>query len=450
MLLSKTAMVKWNASNKKHYEGLGYKYTKIGDEFEVNIEDLQKSSTSKVKCLCDYCGKELSWRYCDYNRSVKNDYKTYCNICSYMNTYYNSINFKSLYDWCIENNRQDVLNRWDYELNGCSPKDICYASSSKKYWFKCDKHTEHKSELKNIGSFTSSKGSIKCNQCNSIAQYILDNFPNKKLEEVWDFEKNSGLDPWNISRGSKLKKYWFICQEKDYHGSYEMICYNFINGHRCPYCCNRAGKIHPKDSLGQYIIDEYGEEFLWAIWSSKNKKSPFEYAFKSHIGIWWKCPNNKHEDYKRRVIESTIAEFRCPICSKERSESIIEEKTKTYLEELGYEVLTEYKCTIIPINPKTKHSMPFDNEIVFPNEKHLIIEVHGEQHYNNNFYKVINKCTEEEANKILHQRQLYDRYKRIYAKHMGYEYIEIPYTVFDKKETYKQMIDNKIKEILKE
>ena len=44
-----------------------------------------------------------------------------------------------------------------------------------------------------------------------------------------------------------------------------------------------------------------------------------------------------------------------------------------------------------------------DNEIILSNGKHLIIEVHGKQHYNNNFYKVINKCTEEEANKILHQ-----------------------------------------------
>ena len=32
-----------------------------------------------------------------------------------------SKNKKSFYDWCIENNRQDVLDRWDYELNDCSP-----------------------------------------------------------------------------------------------------------------------------------------------------------------------------------------------------------------------------------------------------------------------------------------------------------------------------------------
>ena len=24
---------------------------------------------------------------------------------------------QSFYDWCIENNRQDLLDRWDYDLN---------------------------------------------------------------------------------------------------------------------------------------------------------------------------------------------------------------------------------------------------------------------------------------------------------------------------------------------
>ena len=62
-------------------------------------------------------------------------------------------NSKSFEQWCIENNRQDVINRWDYELNGCSPKDVCYGTN-KKYWFKCLTHPEHKSELKDIHSFT--------------------------------------------------------------------------------------------------------------------------------------------------------------------------------------------------------------------------------------------------------------------------------------------------------
>lgn len=56
---------KWNARNKKYYVNLGYKYTKIGDEFLVRIKDLTPSSTAIVKIVCDYCGNDF---YVPYNR----------------------------------------------------------------------------------------------------------------------------------------------------------------------------------------------------------------------------------------------------------------------------------------------------------------------------------------------------------------------------------------------
>ena len=59
-----------------------------------------------------------------------------------------------------------------------------------------------------------------------------------------------------------------------------------------------------------------------------------------------------------------------------------------------------------------------------------------------------NKIAKEEAEKELHYQQVKDRYKRIRCIQAGYEYLEIPYTAFDKKEIYKNLIDNKIKEIL--
>jgi len=40
--------------------------------------------------------------------------------------------------WCLDNNRLDILNRWDYELNKCKPSKIGY-STKKKYYFKCPK-----------------------------------------------------------------------------------------------------------------------------------------------------------------------------------------------------------------------------------------------------------------------------------------------------------------------
>lgn len=364
-LITKTVKVKWNSRIKKHYEELGYVYTKMGEEFEVKIEDLQKGSHAKVECFCDNCKEQLPWTYKEYNKYVKEDGKTYCNKCAmklYGTEKYKKTRIKkgkSFEQWCIENDRQDILDRWDYELNGCSPKDVCYGTK-RKYWFKCSKHVKHKSELKSINNLTNGQeGSIECNQCSSI---------------------------------------------------------------------------------GQYIVDNFGEEFLWRVWSSKNEISPFKVSCGSEQKFLWNCPDNKHNSFKRDCKNSKKYDFRCPQCIEEREESLIEEKTRLYLENLGYEVLIEHNCTIRPINPKTNRPLPFDNEIVLENGKHLIIEVHGRQHYEKGTYSK----TEEE----LYQRKLYDRYKRIKCIQTGYYYLELPYTLFDKEETYKKIIDNKIREIL--
>ena len=446
-LISKSAMVKWNGANKKHYESLGYVFTKIGDEFEVRVEDLTKGSITKVKCKCDGCGKNLYWAYNDYNHIVKRNGNTYCQTCG-NNIYHRGTHFsKSFYQWCVENDRFDAIERWDYELNNCSPKDITY-QTNKKYCFKCDVHPEHHSELKNIFSLTGGRdGSIKCNQCNSIAQYILDNFKDKDLYDIWDKDKNVDLNPWEVRRGSN-KKIWVKCQENDYHGSYETTCFSFTEGKRCPYCNNK--KIHPKDSLGQYIIDNYGECFLHNIWSDKNNISPFTVSPHSNKKVWWKCQEGEHKDYLRTCNDSFRFEFRCPKCVGVRKGSIIEKKAKKHLEKIGYKVLTEHDCTVRPINPKTKMPMPYDNEIILSNKKHLIIEVHGEQHYDARFYRTMLCITSEEAEEKLKQRKLYDRYKKAYAEHFNYEYLELPYWSFEgkNKDLYKQMIDNKIKEIL--
>ena len=450
-LVSKIAKAKWGLKNKKHYESLGYIFTKYGDEFEVKVEDLTKGSCVKVWCICDNCGCDLMPTYKDYSKTVREDGKTYCRGCAIK--LYGGENMrktklkngKSFYNLCIERNRQDLLDRWDDELNGCSPKDVSY-STNKKMWFKCGRHSEHGSELKNINHFAEGhEDSMDCKKCNSIAQYILDSFPNKDLYEIWDKEKNGDLDPWSISKGSQIK-ICIKCQEKDYHRSYKTTSNQLSSGRGCSFCSSR--KIHPLDSLGQYVIDNYGEEFLWKIWSSKNKISPFEVSIHSDMKAWWNCPDNKHESFGRCCDSSVKLEFRCPECVKERKESMLEEKTRLYLKKLGYKVKTERNCTIRPINPKTGHLLRFDNEIELESGKHLIIEVHGQQHYDYRYYMIRRKMTKEEAEEELEYQQWKDKYKKEQCIQAGYKYLEIPYTAFNKKDSYKKLIDNKIKEIL--
>ena len=281
----------------------------------------------------------------------------------------------------------------------------------------------------------------KIKKSKSFAQWLIDNFGENALELYWDYDGNT-VDPWRISYKTSRIKIWIKCQEKDYHGSYEVAPINFVvNKSRCPFCNKNSGKVHPLDSLKQFIINKFGKEFFSKIWNNKNTVDPSTISSNSAKMCWWNCPDGKHEPFKRSCNQSYHLDFRCPECVKERKESIIEEKTKIYLEELGYEVKTEHNCTIRPINPKTKNLLPFDNEIILENGEHLIIEVHGEQHYR---VDGLYTKTQEDLNK----RKLYDRYKRIKCIQAGYEYLEIPYTAFDKKETYKKLIDNKIKEIL--
>ena len=58
-LITKTVIIKWNAQNKQYFESKNYIYTKIGDEFEVKVEDLSISNKVKVNVECDGCGEKL-------------------------------------------------------------------------------------------------------------------------------------------------------------------------------------------------------------------------------------------------------------------------------------------------------------------------------------------------------------------------------------------------------
>ncbi len=68
MLLQQKVKLRWNSKIKKHYVDLGYKFTKMKDEFLVDVNDLTKGSGAKVRVKCDYCNKIYEVKWCDYRR----------------------------------------------------------------------------------------------------------------------------------------------------------------------------------------------------------------------------------------------------------------------------------------------------------------------------------------------------------------------------------------------
>lgn len=171
-----------------------------------------------------------------------------------------------------------------------------------------------------LSSFVGKLGA-KCTNCcntyeNSFAYYIQQELK-EPLNKYWDWEKNNelGINPYCVNPRSD-KKIYIKCDKTDYHESYLISLHNFHNGNRCPYCVNQ--KIHPKDSFGQYLINEFGENAIEKYWSPKNTINPFNIAPQSSIKkVWILCQereyHNDNEGYKISPANFRKGS-RCPYC----------------------------------------------------------------------------------------------------------------------------------------
>lgn len=273
----------------------------------------------------------------------------------------------------------------------------------------------------------------------SFAQWFIDEFGIEKFNTLIMHEKNiaNGIDIWSISRRSNAL-IWFKCENKEYH-EYCLTADKYYIGNRCKYCA-RTKYVHPLDSFGQYIIDNYGKEFLDKIWSDKNDKSPFKYKTGSEQKVHFNCYECGEYIGTSQIKNYIVSKKLCVHCSGNISS--LHQKVINYLSSNNYSINTEHDCSIIPINPVTKYPLPFDIEVI---DYRLIIEVHGRQHYKEMGEK--SKWLEGMTSiEYLTKRKKYDEIKKSFALANGFFYLEIPYYT-EKNDDYKILIDNKLKEI---
>ena len=211
---------------------------------------------------------------------------------------------------------------------------------------------------------------------------------------------------------------------------------HILNNRGCPECAKESYKDLRMKKHDDYVrevkeihknIDVIGE------YCGANSKILFRC---NECGYEW-------ESYPFNILKGCG----CPRCAR-IGNSKLQEKVNEYISKVyQYKLLHEYECNLKPRNPKTNYIMPFDNELV---ELKLIIEVHGQQHYEiTGFTKLTAEHYGTTEDEELEYQKWKDKYKKDYALDNGYSYLEIPYWT-ENDESYKTLIDNKINEILKE
>lgn len=137
----------------------------------------------------------------------------------------------------------ELLNLWDYEKNKLLPTEIS-SKSGVRVWWKCLEG--HPPYLQLIISKTNGSGCPKCSNEARAEKVRLSrlmsqgsfekNYPD--LIKYWDYERNSQLDPSQLTSGSKERVSW-ICDKGHFWRSSLNTMTDSRRKHICPNCKNK-------------------------------------------------------------------------------------------------------------------------------------------------------------------------------------------------------------------
>ena len=260
--------------------------------YEKNVkspENFTLGSGVKVWWKCLKCNGE--WEASIFNRSKGRG----CPYCAGQKI------LKGFNDLATTN--PEVLNSWDYDKNqnqlSITP-DMVTSGSNKIVWWKCNIGHSYDRRVKE-----QLKGQ-ECPYCSG--KRVLEGFNDlkslkPKLAEEWDYEKNEGLKPNEVTAFSH-KDVWWKCEEGH---SWKSKISNRSNGLGCPYCNGTRAIVGVNDLLT--IHPEFTEEWDY----EKNDVNPLELKPGSNIRVWWKCKRCGHS-WQTSPNKRTYEKTGCPRC----------------------------------------------------------------------------------------------------------------------------------------
>lgn len=233
---------------------------------------------------------------------------------------------KTLREWCIENNKQDLIDEWDYEKNGELTPDNITPFANKKVWWICSKDHQWKAL---VSKRTDNRNCPYCANKkvwkgdNDLETWCKKNGMEHLLVE-WDYSKNKS-NPDELLPCSNDNINWkcSVCG-----GEWTSKLSNRTHQkHGCVYCSHQ--KVLKGVSDFETFCKKENRLELLKMWSPKNKKLPSEIFPATHKKFEWVC--EKGHTWKSSVADMTIRDNDfCPQCFSSGS-SFIEKVIAFYI-----------------------------------------------------------------------------------------------------------------------
>lgn len=214
---------------------------------------------------------------------------------------------KTLYDFCIESGRGDLLVEWDTAENlPETPQTVTYGSGLSVGWV-CSQGHRWKAAVK---SRTNGTGCPVCVNRKLIAGFndLATQFPH--LLDQWDWEKNEKVAPTQVLPGTR-RKVWWRCELG--HNWQASVVSRTSMDTGCPVC---AGKqVLP----GENDLSSLRPDLAQQWHPTKNHPlTPESLMANSNRSVWWMCSlgHSWRSPVGRRVQGNTG----CPVCMGKRVE----------------------------------------------------------------------------------------------------------------------------------
>lgn len=232
---------------------------------------------------------------------------------------------QTFYDWCIENNKQDLLSEWHKTRNdSLTPYDVSVGSNKTVWWQKhyIDPSTNKEFLFEWRSTPNNRKHGRECPYLCTPPKVVYPGFndlqtKNPETAKYWHPSKNGTLTPSDVFSQSGKKVWWFLSYDDPNNGNHFNFEWNMsIQGmtqrtEKCPYLTNDKiwkgfndlATLYPK------LVDE---------WSSENGVKPDELLPGSPKKVKWVCQKYPEHKWEANINSRTRLKSGCPYCAGQK------------------------------------------------------------------------------------------------------------------------------------